>query len=103
MRLKDNTPISKIDCYVHFAVRSGKVLWGVDNLVKSRKPAKIVLYDCTLGQNSKKVLDKLVAERNLCVLEVPENYLNALLKRENVRVLAITDYSLANAILGYCE
>lgn len=103
MQLKNNTPISKIDCYVHFAVRSGKVIWGIDSLVKSRKRIKIVLYDCTLGQNSMKELEKYLNTNDVPSLQLPENYLNTLLKRENVKVLAITDDSLANAIINYCE
>lgn len=103
MRLKDNTPISKIDCYVRFAVKAGKVIWGIDSLEKNRKPVKIVLYDGALGQNSRKTLDRLAEDKKLKVLELPENYLNDLLKRENVRVLAVTDDSLANAIINYCE
>ncbi len=103
MQLKSNTPISKIDCYVHFAVRSGKVIWGIDSLIKSRKRIKTVLYDSTLGQNSKKELERYLNTNNVPSLQLPENYLNTLLKRENVKVLAITDDSLANAILNFCE
>lgn len=103
MQLKSNTPINKIDCYVHFAVKSGKVIWGIDNLVKSKKRIFIILYDGALGQNSMKDLKKVIDDKNIPSLQLPENYLNTLLKRENVKVLSVLDESLARAILGYCE
>lgn len=104
MQLKSNIPINKIDCYIHFAVKSGKVIWGIDNLVRNnKKTVKIVLFDESLGQNSKKDLDRYLEQKNISALALPENYLNDLLRRENVRVLAITDNSLGDAILNYCE
>lgn len=104
MQLKNNIPISKIDCYIHFAVRSGKVIWGIDNLKRSAsKKIKIVLYDETLGQNSIKELERFIQEKQVEALALPENYLNNLLRRENVKVLTITDDSLGAAILNYCE
>lgn len=104
MQLKSNIPTSKIDCYIHFAVKAGKVIWGIDNLVKNnKKTVKIVLYDESIGQNSKKELDRYIENKKVGALALPEDYLNKLLRRENVKVLAITDMSLGDAILNYCE
>lgn len=103
MQLKSNIPISKINPYIHFAVKSGKVLWGIDNLVKSKKSVKIVLFDESIGPNSKKDLDRFVENKKVSALALPKDYLNNLLRRENVKVLAICDNSLGDAILNYCE
>ena len=103
MQLKSNIPISKIDCYINFAVRAGKVVWGVDNLERAKKIPLITLYDETLGESSKKQLEKYCLEKKVKSLALPNNYLNMLLKRENVKVLSISDASLAGAILVYCE
>ncbi|MDE7079236.1 MAG: hypothetical protein K2O95_03885 [Clostridia bacterium] len=103
MRLKSNIPISKIDCYINFAVRAGKVIWGIDNLERSKIAPLIVLYDTTLGANSAKQLCEYTEKKRVKTLALPENYLNSVLKREKVKVLSITDVSLATAILSYCE
>lgn len=103
MQLKSNIPISKIDCYIHFAVKAGKVIWGIDNLIKTRKKITIILFDETIGQNSKKELDRYIQQKQTKALPLPGDYLNKLLHRENVKVLAITDSSLGEAILNYCE
>ena len=80
MQLKINTQIGKIDCYINFAVRAGKVIWGVDNLERAKRQRK-----------------------NTKSLTLPTDYLNNLLKRSNIKVLSITDESLANAIIKYCK
>ena len=103
MQLKSNIQISKIDCYINFAVRAGKVVWGVDNLERAKKVPFVTLYDETLGESSKKQLDKYCLDKKVKLLALPKDYLNILLKRENVKVISISDASLAGAILSYCE
>ncbi|MBD5086038.1 MAG: hypothetical protein HDT32_01490 [Clostridiales bacterium] len=103
MQLKSNIAINKIDCYINFAVKAGKVIWGIDNLERAKYSPLIVLYDKLLGANSAKQLCQYCEKKRVKTLALPENYLNSLLKRENVKVLSITDVSLATAILSYCE
>ncbi len=103
MRLKSNIPENKIDCYINFAVKAGKVIWGIDGLTRSKFSPLIVILDKSLGENSRKQLADYVAKTRVKTLELPQNYLNSLLKRENIKVLSITDVSLATAILSYCD
>ncbi len=103
MQLKSNTEIGKIDCYINFAVRAGKVIWGVDNLERARRTPQLILIDESLGANSAKQLSLYCQRKNAKSLKLPSDYLNNLLKRSNIKVLSITDESLANAILAYCE
>lgn len=103
MQLKSNTEIGKIDCYINFAVRAGKVVWGVDNLERAKRVPLLILIDGALGANSSKQLSLYCQRKQAKSLILPADYLNNLLKRSNVKVLSITDESLANAILAYCE
>lgn len=103
MQLKSSTEIGKIDCYINFAVRAGKVVWGVDNLERAKRVPKLILIDSALGANSRKQLTLYCQKNNARSLTLPADYLNNLLKRSNIKVLSITDESLANAILTYCE
>ncbi|MDE6189810.1 MAG: hypothetical protein K2G37_05960 [Clostridia bacterium] len=103
MQLKSNIPISKIDCYINFAVKAGKVVWGVDNLERAKRAPAVTLYDETLGASSRKQLEKYCNEKKVKSLALPKDYLNVVLKRENVKVISISDVSLASAILAYCE
>ena len=103
MQLKSNTEIGKIDCYINFAVRAGKVIWGVDNLERARRAPQLILVDGSLGANSAKQLSLYCQRKKAKSLTLPTDYLNNLLKRSNIKVLSITDESLASAILAYCE
>ncbi len=103
MQLKINTQIGKIDCYINFAVRAGKVIWGVDNLERAKRTPHLILVDESLGANSAKQLSLYCQRKNTMSLTLPTDYLNNLLKRSNMKVLSITDESLANAIIKYCK
>ncbi len=103
MQLKINTQIGKIDCYINFAVRAGKVIWGVDNLERAKRTSHLILVDESLGANSAKQLSLYCQRKNTMSLTLPTDYLNNLLKRSNIKVLSITDESLANAIIKYCK
>ncbi len=103
MQLKINTQIGKIDCYINFAVRAGKVIWGVDNLERAKRTPHLILVDESLGANSAKQLSLYCQRKNTKSLTLPTDYLNNLLKRSNIKVLSITDESLANAIIKYCK
>ena len=103
MQLKVNTQIVKNDCYINFAVRAGKVIWGVDNLERAKRTPNLILVDESLGANSAKQLSLYCQRKNTMSLTLPTDYLNNLLKRSNIKVLSITDESLANAIIKYCK
>ena len=103
MQLKSSTEIGKIDCYVNFAVKAGKVVWGVDNLLRAKRAPQLILVDGALGANSAKDLLLYCQRTKARSLTLPADYLNNLLKRSNIKVLSILDESLANAIIKYCE
>ncbi len=103
MQLKSSIQIGKIDCYINFAVRAGKVVWGVDNLERAKRAPYLILIDESLGANSAKQLLLYCQRKQAKCLTLPADYLNNLLKRSNIKVLSILDESLANAILRYCE
>ena len=88
---------------VNFAVRAGKVIWGVDNLERAKRTPHLILVDESLGANSAKQLSLYCQRKNTMSLTLPTDYLNNLLKRSNMKVLSITDESLANAIIKYCK
>ena len=90
----------KCNSYIHFAVKANKVLWGLDFIKKSKFIPYVIIYDNTLGGNSKKQMMNYSEENEVELIEVEENYLNDLLKRKNVKMIGIIDESLANAILN---
>ena len=90
----------KCNSYIHFAVKANKVLWGLDFIKKSKFNPYVIIYDNTLGENSRKQMMNYSEENEVELIEVEENYLNNLLKRKNVKMIGIIEESLANAILN---
>lgn len=60
----------------------------------------VIIYDKSLGGNSKKQIEHYSEENEVELIEVEENYLNNLLKINNVKIIGIVDESLSNAILN---
>ena len=76
------------------------MLWGLDYIKKSKFLPYVIIYDAALGSNSKKQLIYFAEQNEVELIEVEENYLNNLLKRNNVKMIGIIDESLSNAILN---
>lgn len=90
---------TKLDSYIGFAVRSNKVIFGVDRLLESKKTPFVVLYDEELGANSLKHIKLYCERKSVENYSLQHNYLANLLKREKVKVISIIDASLGTAII----
>ena len=91
---------TKINSYIQFAVRSGKVLWGLDMVKSSKKIPYVIILDNTIGKNSKKQIERFASDFEIKLVEVEKDYLNNLLKRQNVKIIGILDESLSDAIIN---
>ena len=85
--------MNKINSYVGFAIKSRKVVYGADNIIKNNG-CKLVIVSDALAQNT---LQKLQT-KNVKIITVPHTDYQTL----NLRGLAvaITDNSLAQAIIN---
>lgn len=90
---------TKLDSYIGFAVRSNKVIFGVDRLLESKKIPLVVMYDEELGANSLKHIKLYCERKSVTSYSMPHGYLANLLKREKVKVISIIDISLGSAII----
>ncbi len=84
--------MDKINSYVGFAIKSNKVVYGADNILKNKK-IKLILTSDELSQNT---MEKL-QNTKICLLCLPSEQYNSL----NLKGLAvgIQDKSLADAII----
>ena len=92
---------NKIESYLGFALRAGKLVLGLNNIEAIRKGVYCVLLDADAQKNSQKQARK-ARERFCCPLVVIKN-LGALIKREGCMVAALQDASLAGAVLSEAE
>ena len=90
----------KCNSYIHFAVKANKVLWGIDMIKSSKMIPYLMIYDKTLGASALNKMKYYAEEYQVELIEVEENFLNDLLKRNNVKIIGIIDESLSKAIIS---
>ena len=93
--------VKKIESYLGFALRAGKVTLGLNSVETLNKGVFCMLLDEDAQKNSQKQARKL-REKLACPLIVIKD-LGALVKREGIKVAAVKDFSLAGAILSEAE
>lgn len=91
--------MGNIGSYIGFAVKSGKILYGIDNITLSRK-RKYVMVICRSA--SENLVDKATAysEKNGVPLITAELPLEELVNKSNCKLIAILDANLAKAVIG---
>lgn len=92
--------IDKIKAYVGFAIKSNKIVYGVDNILLSRQ-VHVVIYDVDLADNSLSKLTKYLENNNIEGLKTDK--LKEIVNRDNCKVIGIKDKNLSKAILSYKE
>lgn len=88
-------PQNRLFTFVGFAIKSRKVIYGVDNLVAAKRKPEVILYSESLGENSRK---SLVAYADKNMIERYEINLDEILSGKNCKALGITDRHLADAV-----
>ena len=90
--------MQKILTYVGFAIKSNKKIFGLDDLLKTKKKIGVILYSSSLEPNSYTKLDKFSNINNIKAIKVdPDLFVS--LNISGVKVLGITDPNLAKAII----
>ena len=94
---------SKLETYLGFCIRSGQMVFGIDNIEAKRKGVKLLISDGELGKNSFKEILK-AQEKFACPLLMTENgVLSEYVHRPAVKAVAILDNNLASAILAVVD
>lgn len=94
----DLAVISKIKTYVGFAVKSRKIIFGIDNLIKS-KQVKLVLSSSGLTETGKNKIKNFCERKNILNFEIENRFFEELIQKTGVKIVAITDKNLSDAII----
>ena len=93
-----NLKPSKIKTYIGFAIKSNKIKYGVDDIIKSNKTS-LILFSDLLAESSCKKLQNFAEKTNSKVIKVSSNeFLELFDENYNIKAVAILDNNLANAI-----
>ena len=88
--------INKAKTYLGFSIKSNSIVFGYDNITKSKRKFDVVIF-CKTATN--KHIDSILNVGNKCV-KLNEYTLGEIIGRDNVKVVAIKNYNLAKAILA---
>ena len=91
--------IEKIKSYLGFAIRSGKIIFGIDKLLQSKKKPLLVLICSSQNDKVSGKVKRFCESNQINFYKLPNNILlGDLIGRDNCKILGICDVSLANAI-----
>lgn len=89
---------NKLEALLGFAVKSGKIVFGFDNLCETRKNVKLVICSPSTNNKIKQKLQLLCKHKNWNFVESVEP-LEDLIHRDNCKVVGIVDKDMSSAIL----
>ena len=89
--------IEKIRSYVLFAIKSGHIIFGVEQIVKA-KAVEVILYSSSLSENSKNKLKYYANIKNIVIAEIENQEYMEIINKNNILALAVSDKNLAKAI-----
>lgn len=89
---------AKLNAYVGFAIKANKVTLGIDKILAMKKSPYVIIYDKSTGKDTMKKLLRL--EEKGCNVFLSDD-LFSITNKQGVKVIAICDLSLANAISNY--
>ena len=91
---------NKIETYLGFCIRAQKIIFGVEMIERQKKGIKLLVADGAIGKNSLKSIVQAQGKFGCPFLMTDGGLLGEILHRPAVKVIAVTDDSLAAAIVA---
>lgn len=88
----------KIFSYVNFAVKSGEVVYGIDNIKACKKHIFCVILSPTATQNLEDAVNNFCTKTNVLMLKLKQNTIDDLLHTKNCKVVGLTNQSISKQI-----
>ena len=89
--------LAKIKTYVNFAKKSNKIIYGVDDITKS-KNVYMVFVSSDLSASSKNKLQNYTKKYEIFDYYLTNSQIFEICEIQSVKAFALTDKNLANAI-----
>lgn len=90
--------MNKLEALLGFSVKSGKIVFGFDNLCETTKKVKVVVCSPSTNDKVKQKLKSLCDYKKWVLVET-EELLESLIHRDNCKVVGLLDKGMAQAIL----
>jgi len=87
----------KVKTYVNFAIRSRKIVFGTDNILKQPK-SKIIIVSSLLSNSAIEKLESFAITHKINLFKVDGEKFLSIVNKESIKAAAILDDNLADAI-----
>lgn len=89
--------MGKIESYIGFAVKSNKIIYGIDNIEKAKKKVYLLVLSFTASENLREQAQRFSERKNVPIVEtvVP---LEDIVFKSNCKIIALTDENMAKAV-----
>lgn len=89
---------SKTYTYIGFAVRAGKIVYGINQAETCRK-SQLLLLCRTASENARKQAVDLAKKKNIDLIMTVSDDLENIVNKTNCKTVVITDKNLARAVI----
>lgn len=89
--------LSKIKTYTGFAIKSRKIKFGVDDILKL-KTANLIIISEALAESGCEKIKGYASKKSIFYITLTENDFMELFPYKNIKAFAILDNNLADAI-----
>ena len=90
--------VDKVKTYLGFAVKSGKIIFGVDKLLESSKRPHLIIICSTQNEKVSNKVIRYGDSNNVTCIKLDNLVLGDIIGRDNCKVVGILDLNLAIAI-----
>ena len=91
----------KIESLIGFAVKAGKIIYGIDNIETMHKKRFLIVACNSLSERSLNHLKDYAQNKRLPMIRFKNKLLEEAIHKENCKVIAITDKQMSQAIMQY--
>ena len=91
--------MGRIESYLGFAVRSGKIVYGMDNIETSRRRLYALVLGPDASVNLAERAERYAARRTVPLIKA-EKPLEELIRKPNCKLVALLDANMAKAVIS---
>lgn len=95
--------LSKIKTYIGFSVKSGKIIYGADTLIETKKRVKLIIVCKTLAKSTCEKVQEYASSKGIQVLSFDECLLEDIVNKKNCKVIGLLNKNLAQAIIDSAQ
>ncbi|MEG1581893.1 MAG: hypothetical protein RR334_01890 [Clostridia bacterium] len=89
---------NNIVCYIGFAIKSSHCIFGIEDIIAKRKRKHLIIVSSSLAEKPLVKLKEFAVEYKIPLLITTQS-LEDMVHKVGIKVIAITDKNLAEAIL----